>query len=41
MESRPRSFSFGGEKDTEEGMLKEMHEFYPGNVVSAHDLDVY
>jgi ribonuclease BN (tRNA processing enzyme) len=32
---------FGGEKDTEEGLLKEMHESYPGKVVSAHDLDVY
>jgi ribonuclease BN (tRNA processing enzyme) len=32
---------FGGEKDTEEGMLKEMHDFYPGKVASAHDLDVY
>jgi len=32
---------FGGEKDTEEGMLKEIREHYPGNVVSAHDLDVY
>jgi len=32
---------FGGPKDTEEGLLKEMHEFYPGQVVSAHDLDVY
>jgi ribonuclease BN (tRNA processing enzyme) len=32
---------FGGEKDTEEGLLKEMHDFYPGTVVSAHDLDVY
>lgn len=40
MESRPRSFSLGGAKDTEEG-LKEMREFYPGKVVSAHDLDIY
>jgi ribonuclease BN (tRNA processing enzyme) len=32
---------FGGEKDTEEGMLKEIRESYPGKVVSAHDLDVY
>jgi ribonuclease BN (tRNA processing enzyme) len=32
---------FGGEKDTEELLLKEMHEFYRGDVVSAHDLDVY
>ena len=32
---------FGGEKDTEEGMLKEIRESYSGNVVSAHDLDVY
>jgi ribonuclease BN (tRNA processing enzyme) len=32
---------FGREKDTEEGLLKEMHEFYPGPVVSAHDLDAY
>jgi len=32
---------FGGEKDTEEGMLKEIREKYPGQVVSAHDLDVY
>jgi ribonuclease BN (tRNA processing enzyme) len=32
---------FGGEKDTEEGMLKEMHDSYPGKVVSAHDLDVF
>lgn len=32
---------FGGEKDTEEGMLKEIREHYSGKVVSAHDLDVY
>jgi ribonuclease BN (tRNA processing enzyme) len=32
---------FGGAKDTEEGLLKEMRQFYGGNVVSAHDLDVY
>jgi len=32
---------FGGAKDTEEGLLKEMHESYAGKVVSAHDLDVY
>jgi ribonuclease BN (tRNA processing enzyme) len=32
---------FGGEKDTEEGMLKEIRDLYPGKVVSAHDLDVY
>src|SRR5256885_1086005 len=32
---------FGGEKDTEEGMLKEIRDSYPGKVVSAHDLDVY
>jgi len=32
---------FGGEKDTEEGMLKEIRALYPGKVVSAHDLDVY
>jgi len=32
---------FGGAKDTEEGMLKEIHDSYPGKVVSAHDLDVY
>ena len=32
---------FGGEKDTEEGMLKEIRNLYPGKVVSAHDLDVY
>ena len=32
---------FGGEKDTEEGMLKEIRERYSGKVVSAHDLDVY
>jgi ribonuclease BN (tRNA processing enzyme) len=32
---------FGGEKDTEEGLLKEMHQFYNGKVISAHDLDVY
>jgi ribonuclease BN (tRNA processing enzyme) len=32
---------FGGEKDTEEGMLKEIREKYPGKVVSAHDLDIY
>ena len=29
---------FGGEKDTEEGMLKEIHGSYTGKVVSAHDL---
>jgi ribonuclease BN (tRNA processing enzyme) len=32
---------FGGEKDTEEEMLKEIRENYSGIVVSAHDLDVY
>jgi ribonuclease BN (tRNA processing enzyme) len=32
---------FGGAKDTEEGMLKEIRDLYPGQVVSAHDLDVY
>ena len=32
---------FGGEKDTEEGLLKEMRSGYGGNVVSAHDLEVY
>jgi ribonuclease BN (tRNA processing enzyme) len=32
---------FGGEKDTEDLLLKEMHEAYRGDVVSAHDLDVY
>ncbi len=32
---------FGGEKDTEDVLLKEMHEFYSGKVVSAHDLEVY
>ena len=32
---------FGGEKDTEEGLLKEMHSLYQGDVVSAHDLDIY
>jgi ribonuclease BN (tRNA processing enzyme) len=32
---------FGGEKDTEEGLLKEMRSNYNGKVVSAHDLDVY
>src|SRR5438067_207670 len=32
---------FGGEKDTEEGLLQEMHQRYTGKVVSAHDLDVY
>jgi ribonuclease BN (tRNA processing enzyme) len=32
---------FGGEKDTEEGMLKEIRDSYSGNVVSARDLDVY
>jgi ribonuclease BN (tRNA processing enzyme) len=32
---------FGGAKDTEEGLLREMHESYAGKVVSAHDLDVY
>jgi ribonuclease BN (tRNA processing enzyme) len=32
---------FGGEKDTEEGMLKEIRESYAGKVVSAHDLDIY
>jgi ribonuclease BN (tRNA processing enzyme) len=32
---------FGGEKDTEEGLLKEMHQFYSGQVASAHDLDTF
>jgi ribonuclease BN (tRNA processing enzyme) len=32
---------FGGAKDTEEGMLKEIRDIYPGKVVSAHDLDIY
>ncbi|MDT7602432.1 MAG: hypothetical protein QOF61_429 [Acidobacteriota bacterium] len=32
---------FGGAKDTEEGLLKEMQQLYGGRVVSAHDLDVY
>jgi ribonuclease BN (tRNA processing enzyme) len=32
---------FGGERDTEEGMLKEIRQLYGGKVVSAHDLDVY
>jgi ribonuclease BN (tRNA processing enzyme) len=32
---------FGGAKDTEEGLLKEMRQFYGGKVVSAHDLDVF
>jgi ribonuclease BN (tRNA processing enzyme) len=32
---------FGGEKDTEEGLLQEMHQFYSGKVVSAHDLDIF
>lgn len=32
---------FGREKDTEEGMLKEIRDLYRGKVVSAHDLDVY
>jgi ribonuclease BN (tRNA processing enzyme) len=32
---------FGGDKDTEDGLLKEMHSFYQGDVVSAHDLDIY
>jgi ribonuclease BN (tRNA processing enzyme) len=32
---------FGGEKDTEEGMLKEIRDSYAGQVVSAHDLDVF
>jgi ribonuclease BN (tRNA processing enzyme) len=32
---------FGGEKDTEDGMLKEIRDLYPGKVVSANDLDVY
>ncbi|MFL6228341.1 MAG: MBL fold metallo-hydrolase [Pyrinomonadaceae bacterium] len=32
---------FGGAKDTEEGLLQEMHRLYGGSVVSAHDLDVY
>jgi ribonuclease BN (tRNA processing enzyme) len=32
---------FGGEKDTEDGMLKEIRASYSGKVVSAHDLDVY
>jgi ribonuclease BN (tRNA processing enzyme) len=32
---------FGGAADTEEGLLKEMRQFYGGKVVSAHDLDIY
>jgi ribonuclease BN (tRNA processing enzyme) len=32
---------FGGEKDTEEGLLKEMRSNYNGKVVSAHDLEIY
>jgi ribonuclease BN (tRNA processing enzyme) len=32
---------FGREKDTEEGMLKEIRDLYGGKVVSAHDLEVY
>ncbi|MEY2563506.1 MAG: hypothetical protein QOH88_1699 [Verrucomicrobiota bacterium] len=32
---------FGGPKDTEEGLLQEIRQHYPGKVVSAHDLDVY
>jgi ribonuclease BN (tRNA processing enzyme) len=32
---------FGGEKDTEEGMVKEIRDRYSGKVVSAHDLEVY
>jgi ribonuclease BN (tRNA processing enzyme) len=32
---------FGGATDTEEGLLKEMRQFYGGSVVSAHDLDIY
>lgn len=32
---------FGGAKDTEEGLLKEVQERYKGKVVSAHDLDIY
>ncbi len=31
----------GGEKDTEEGLLREVRQGYDGKVVSAHDLDVY
>jgi len=32
---------FGGEKDTEEGLLKEIQETYRGRVVSGHDLEIY
>jgi ribonuclease BN (tRNA processing enzyme) len=32
---------FGGATITEEVLLKEMRQFYGGNVVSAHDLDIY
>ena len=32
---------FGGAKDTEEGLLQEIRQHYAGQVVSAHDLDVY
>ena len=32
---------FGGETDTEEGMLNEIRQLYNGKVVSAHDLDIY
>jgi ribonuclease BN (tRNA processing enzyme) len=32
---------FGGAKDTEEGLLQEIRKYYTGQIVSAHDLDVY
>jgi ribonuclease BN (tRNA processing enzyme) len=32
---------FGGDKDNEEGLLREMQQQYKGKVVSAHDLDIY
>ena len=32
---------FGGQADTEDGMLSEIRQSYSGKVVSAHDLDLY
>lgn len=32
---------FGDSTDTEERMLSEMHQYYKGKVVSAHDLDIF
>ena len=33
--------ALAGDKDTEDGLLREMQQQYKGKLVSAHDLDVY